>query len=192
MNVWTAMTRIPLPSPETFTAEQQRVYEAIVAGPRGALRGPLRAALHNPELADKWQQLGELLRYRTSLPPQLKELAILVTGRHCHAQLEWHIHERMALKAGLSPDVIADVYAGRRPRALDADGLAIYDYAEELNRRKTVGEANYHRVLERWQAVGVVELTALIGYYTMVAMTLNCHDIPLPEGVPPPLPPAPE
>ena len=72
------------------------------------------------------------------------------------------------------------------------DGLAILDYAEELNRRKTVGDVNYKRVLDRWQAVGVVELTALIGYYTMVAMTLNCHDIPLPDGVSPPLPPAPE
>ena len=186
------MPRIPLFPSDDMSPEQRRVHDAVVAGPRGELRGPLRAVLHRPELADKMQQLGELLRYRTSLPPHLKELAILVTGRHCHAQLEWHIHEQMAVKAGLSPDVIADVHAGRRPRALDADGLAIYDYAEELNRRKTVGETNYRRVLERWQAVGVVELTALIGYYTMVAMTLNCHDIPLPEGVPPPLPPAPE
>jgi hypothetical protein len=66
-----------------------------------------------------------------------------------------------------------------------------YDYADELNRRKTVSEATYRRVLARWDAIGVVELTALIGYYTMVAMTLNCHDIPLPDGVAPPLPPAP-
>jgi 4-carboxymuconolactone decarboxylase len=98
----------------------------------------------------------------------------------------------MALKAGLPPAVIADVHAGRRPSGLDADGLAVFDYADELNRRKTVSEENYQRVLARWNAVGVVELTALIGYYTMVAMTLNCHDIPLPDGVPPPLPPAPE
>jgi 4-carboxymuconolactone decarboxylase len=88
--------------------------------------------------------------------------------------------------------VIDDVHGGRRPAGLDADGLAIFDYAAELNRRDTVGEATYRRVLERFGAVGVVELTALVGYYTMVAMTLNCHDIPLPEGVAPPLPPAPE
>jgi 4-carboxymuconolactone decarboxylase len=81
-----------------MTPDQRRVHDAVVSGPRGELRGPLRAVLHRPELADKWQQLGELLRFRTSLPPQLKELAILVTGRHCHAQLEWHIHEQMALK----------------------------------------------------------------------------------------------
>jgi 4-carboxymuconolactone decarboxylase len=175
-----------------MTPEQRRVHDAVVSGPRGELRGPLRAVLHRPELADKWQQLGELLRFRTSLPPQLKELAILVTGRHCHAQLEWHIHEQMALKAGLPQAVIDDVHAGRRPAALDGDGLAVFDYAEELNRRKTVGEETYRRVLDRWQAVGAVELTALVGYYTMVAMTLNCHEIPLPNGVPPPLPPAPE
>ena len=186
------MPRIPLYPTDTMTPEQQRVHDAVVSRParRVARTAARRAA--SPELADKWQQLGELLRYRTSLPPQLKELAILVTGRHCHAQLEWYIHAQMALKAGLPQAVIDDVHAGRRPAGLDADGLAVFDYAEELNRRKTVSEATYRRVLERWQAVGVVELTALIGYYTMVAMTLNCHDIPLPDGVTPPLPPAPE
>jgi 4-carboxymuconolactone decarboxylase len=184
--------RIPLFPNDRMTPEQRRVHDAVVAGPRGELRGPLRALLHRAELADKSQQLGELLRFRTSLPPHLKELAILVTGKHCHAQLEWHIHAQMALKAGLPQAVIDDVLAGRRPSGLDEDGLAILDYAQELNRRDTVSEKTYKRVLERWQAVGVVELTALIGYYTMVAMTLNCHDIPLPDGVTPPLPPAPE
>ena len=182
------MPRIPLYPTDSMTPEQQRVHDAVVAGPRGELRGPLRAVLHRAELADKWQQLGELLRYRTSLPPELKELAILVTGRHCHAQLEWYIHAQMALKAGLPQAVIDDVHAGRRPAGLDADGLAVFDYAEELNRRKTVSEATYRGVLDRWNAVGVVELTALIGYYSMVAMTLNAHQIPLPDGVAPPLP----
>ena len=185
------MPRIPLFPMDSMTPEQQRVHDAVVSGPRGELRGPLRAALHRPELADKWQQLGELLRYRISLPEPLKELAILVTGRHCHAQVEWFVHEQMAIKAGLDPAVIEDVHAGRRPTTSDDDILAIYDYAEEVNRRKTVGERTYRRILDRWGAVGVVELTALIGYYTMVAMTLNCHDIPLPDGVTPPLAPAP-
>src|SRR5436190_14744346 len=98
------VARIPLPSPETMTPEQRRVYDAIVSGPRKTLVGPLRAALHIPELADKWQQFGELLRYRTSLAPRLSELAILVTAKHCHCQLEWLIHEQMARKAGLEGD----------------------------------------------------------------------------------------
>jgi 4-carboxymuconolactone decarboxylase len=169
-----------------MTPEQRRVYESIVSGPRGELRGPLRAALHRPELADKWSQFGELLRYRTSLPARLSELAILVTARACRCDLEWHIHEEMAVKAGLERPIIEDILAGRRPAAADAEAQAIYDYADELNRSKTVSEDVYQRVLARWEAVGVVELTALVGYYTMVAMTLNAHGIPLPDGARPP------
>lgn len=180
------MPRIPLPTPETLTPEQRRVYESVVSGPRGVLRGPLLAALHRPELADKWSQFGELLRYRTSLPPRLSELAILVTARHCNCDLEWHIHEEMAVKAGLERAIIEDLRAGRRPASAEAESLAIHDYADELNRVKTVSEDVYQRVLKRWEPVGVVELTALVGYYTMVAMTLNAHGIPLPDGARPP------
>jgi 4-carboxymuconolactone decarboxylase len=181
------LARIPLPTPETMTPEQRRVYDAIVSGPRKTLVGPLRAALHRPELADKWQQLGELLRYRTSLPPRISELAILVTAKHCHSQLEWLIHEEMARKAGLEDDIINSVKQNKRPATSDADTLAIYDYARELNDRNTVSDAVYRKVLDRFEVAGVVELTALIGYYTMVAMTLNAHEIPLPDGAKPPL-----
>lgn len=179
------MSRIPLPVPETMTPEQRRVYDAIVSGPRGRLVGPLRAALHRPELADKWQQLGAMLRFGTSLPPQLSELAILVTARHTQSNVEWHIHEQMALQAELPPGIIADIFAQRRPSGADDDMLAIYDYAHELNESNTVSDETHRRVTERFGVVAVVELTALIGYYTMVAMTLNAHQIPLPEGVEP-------
>ena len=181
------MARIPLPSPETLTTEQKRVYDAIVSGPRGALRGPLRAALHNPELADKWQQLGELLRYRTSLPPQLSELAILVTARHCSCQVEWFIHAEMARKAGLADSIIENIRTGRPIGAADPAALDVYLYATELNRSRNVSDEIHRRVRERFGVTGVVELTALIGYYTMVAMTLNAHEVPLPDGAAPPL-----
>jgi 4-carboxymuconolactone decarboxylase len=85
-----------------MTPEQRRIYESIVNGPRGTLVGPLRAALHRPELADKWQQLGELLRYRTSLPPHISEIAILVTARRWNSQVEWHMHAIAAAKAGVA------------------------------------------------------------------------------------------
>ena len=166
------MPRIPLLPPDDMTPEQRKVYDAVVAGPRGKLRGPLRAALHRPELADKWQQLGELLRYRTSLPPRLSEIAILVTARRWHCQLEWHMHEQMARKAGLPPAVIDDIHAGRRParRCRSTRGLRLRGGAQTAARpsaRRPIGARS------RAGAVGVVELTALIGYYTMVAMTLN-------------------
>ena len=185
------MPRIPLVTPDQpMTAEQRCVYDAVASGPRGIVQGPLLAALHRPELADKWQQLGELLRYRTSLPPQLAEIAILVTSQRSRCQLEWHLHEGFAEKAGVPCAVIEDIHAGRRPASAEPQMLAIHDYAAELQEQRTVSEATYQRVLDGWGVVGVVELTALIGYYTMVAMTLNAHEFPLPAGVKPPFEPA--
>jgi 4-carboxymuconolactone decarboxylase len=173
-----------------MTAEQRRVYDAVASGPRGIVQGPLLAALHRPELADKWQQLGELLRYRTSLPPPLAEIAILVTAQRSRCQLEWHLHEGFAEKAGVPRVVIDDIHAGRRPTSAEPQMLAIHDYAAELQERRAVSEATYQRVLDDWGVIGVVELTALIGYYTMVAMTLNAHEFPLPAGVKPLFEPA--
>ena len=183
------MPRIPLPeSPEEMTPEQRRVYDAVVAGPRGKFVGPLRAAIHRPELAEKWQQLGELLRFRTSLTPRLSELAILITGRYWDSQFEWHAHAPIALKAGVSKEVVRALRVGKRPEQLDAREAAVYEYCTEVLHKHFVSEATYARALELFGAVGVVELTALVGYYSMVAMTLNAHEVPLPEGAEPPLP----
>jgi len=183
------LARIPFPSTETMTAEQRRVYDAVVAGPRGVVVGPLRAALHSPQLAERWQRLGEYLRYDMSVPARLRELAILVTARRWNSQLEWLIHEEEARKAGLAEPIIAAIHRGESPAFEDADEAAIYEYAREIQERGQVSEALYRKVADRWQALGVVELTALIGYYTMVSMTLNAHEIPLPEGREAPLEP---
>lgn len=183
------MPRIPLFPLENMTVEQQRVYDAMVAGPRGVVVGPMRAALHRAELADKWQQLGEILRYRTSLPPRLSELAILVTARHWSSQLEWQQHAPAALKGGLSPAVIEAIRHGRHPEFENADEQAVYDYCVELHEKQSVSEKNYRRALDAFGVLGVVDLTALIGYYSMVAMTLIAHEIPLPAGAEPDLPP---
>src|SRR5215470_5922722 len=115
-----------------MTAEQRRVYDAIVGGPRGTLVGPLRAALHSPELADKWQQLGELLRFRTSLPPDVSEIAVLVTARRWNCQVEWHIHAIAAAKAGIPAGVIDEIRQKRRPIEAGARLLPIHDFAVEL------------------------------------------------------------
>ena len=179
------MPRITLPSPETMNADQRRVYDKVVAGPRGKVVGPLRAALHNAELAERWQALGELLRYRTSLSPRLSELAILVTGRACRSPFEWHAHRIEAEKAGIETSIIEALLVDAVPPDLAPADAAVVRYAVELNRLNSVSDATYAQALACLGERGVVELTALIGYYTMVAMTLNAHEIPMPEGVQP-------
>ena len=177
------MPRIKLlSSREGLTPEQLAVFDAVVSGPRGKVQGPLMAALHKPDLADKWQQFGAALRYGTSLPPRLSELVILVTAKAQACQLEWLLHEDYALKAGLERAVIDAVKAGDLSGVADEAVRDIYDYCEDLHRRKRVSEAVYQRALKRFGTLGVVEMTALAGYYTMVAMTLNAHEFPLPDG----------
>lgn len=176
--------RIPLPAPQDMTADQKTVYDKIVSGPRGMLVGPLRAALHNPALADRWQALGQVLRYETSLPRDLNELAILAAARHWNSELEWTIHAGAARKAGLDEAVIEAIRVGQLPDFADDRAREIYDFSRELLEDGKVSETAYAAVLNRWSAVGTVELTALVGYYSMVAMTLNAHGIPLPDHIP--------
>jgi 4-carboxymuconolactone decarboxylase len=169
------MPRISIPAPDAMSAEQRRVYDAIVGLRGGHMPAPYQPALHAPELADKWQQLGELLRYRTSLPVRLSELAILVVARHHDCQHVWQAHAPVARKSGLAADVIEAIRVGRRPDGLQPDESAVHDYASELLRSKFVGDASYAAAIECLDAKGIVELTCLLGYYAMVAMSLNAH-----------------
>lgn len=181
------MARIPLPDENGLTPEQRRVVDAVVSGPRGTLIGPLRAALHRPDLAEAWQRFGAMLRYDTSLPPRLSELAILVTARRWNSQLEWYVHAEAARKAGLPEHVLASMGRGEAPVFDDPADSEIYEFARELQLCGQIRDETYDRVRRRWGPLGVVELTTLIGYYTLVSMTLNAHHIPLPDGAEPPL-----
>lgn len=184
--------RISFPAPETMNEAQREVYEQIVSGPRRMLVGPLRAALHNPVLADRWQRLGQVLRFETSIPTHLNELAILVTARRWNSELEWAIHAGDADRAGLDPEIIAAIRICSLPD-FDEDEAAreIYEFARQILQQGDVEEGTYQPIAARWGEVGAVELTAVIGYYSMVAMTLNAHRVPLPDGVTASLPGAP-
>lgn len=182
------MPRITLPHPDTMTPEQRRVHDTIVSGPRGRIQGPLRAALHNPELAERWSALGELLRYRTLLSRRQAELAILVTGRASQSPFEWYAHRLEAEKAGIDAPTIDALLALEMPEGLDDIDTVIVQVAYELKRTHSISDATYPRALALLGERMLVELTALVGYYTMVAMTLNAHEIPLPEGVAPAFP----
>src|SRR3954470_21193201 len=156
------MPRITLPSTDQMDAAQKAVYDKIVSGPRGRIQGPLRAVLHNAELADKWQALGALLRYGTSLPPRLSEIAILVSGRACRSPFEWYAHRLEAEKAGLEPAFIDALLVQAEPPGISEDDAAVWRYAVELNRHKSVSESTYRAALARFGEKGVVELTALV------------------------------
>jgi 4-carboxymuconolactone decarboxylase len=185
----TGPERLPPRPPEQMTSRQREVAAAISGGPRGGLRGPFQAWLRSPEVADRFQKVGEYVRFGSSIPPALNELAILVTAREWTAQFEWYAHHALAMKAGLPPAIADAIARGERPEGMDADQRAVYDFSTELHRERSVSDAAYAAVVERFGERGVVDLIAACGYYVAVAMTLNVSRVPLPDGVAPPLAP---
>lgn len=174
--------RFELPARDAMTPEQKRLADAIVAGPRGSLRGPFPVLIHSPILGDYAQRLGAYIRFESVLPPTLRELAILVVARYWTAQYEWYAHRELALKAGLKPAIVDAIAAGREPAGLDRAEQAIYDFASELLNRKQVGDATFAAVKELFGQQGVVDLIGTAGYYSLVAMTLNVNRTALPPG----------
>jgi len=180
-----ASQRLP-PIPESELNEaQRRVRDGIASGPRGGVRGPFDALLRSPELADRLQKVGAYVRFESSLPARLSELAILVTARHWGAQYEWWAHRRLAEKAGLAPAIADAIAEGRRPGALQEDEAAVYDFCRELHETKHVSDAAWSAALARFGERGVIDLIGTCGYYGAVSMVLNAARVPLPEGVAP-------
>lgn len=169
---------------------QRKAASDIASGPRGRLNpdGPNALLLRSPELMSRNQKVGEYLRYNSSLPLRLNEFAILITARQWDAQIEWFVHHPIALKAGLAPEVAADLARGVRPKGMKDDEEIIYQFCKELHETKKVSDATFKAMLDKFGERGVIDLIAVTGYYTMLAMVLNVAQQPLPGGAPPPLP----
>lgn len=161
---------------EALTAEQQRVFDAMLRGPRRAVPAPFHLFLQSAELADRVQQLGELLRYRTGLSPRLSELAILVTARHWGADYEWSVHEREARKAGVPDGVISAIAGGTTPDLAGDDAL-VYDFAHTFYTERDVPQPLYDAVVARFGMRTVVELSSILGYYSMLAIVLRIFHV---------------
>ena len=177
------MARLPAVEPARLSDEQRKVYDAIAAGPRGAVRGPFLALLHVPEMANRIQHLGEMLRYDTSFSGKLSELAIIVTARGVRCPYEWFAHARIAAEKGLPAAVIEAIRTDKVPSFTDANEKLVYEFAHQLVSDRRVSDAAYQAVSKAFGARGAVELAGIVGYYSMIAMTLNAHAIEPPTPV---------
>jgi 4-carboxymuconolactone decarboxylase len=165
--------------------EQRAVYAQTVAGRRGSVPANVMVWLRSPDLAARAQKLGELVRYDTSLKPRHSELAILVVARRWQTQYEWAVHVTEARKAGLPDAVIDAVRAGEPPPFTDPVDRVVFEFASTIVAEGRVSDEIYRSALASLGERTMVELVALLGYYTMVAFTLNVFDIPAPGGARP-------
>ncbi len=170
--------RLPLAPLDTMSAAQLSAARALIDGPRKGVFGPFVALLRSPELLDRVAKLGEYLRFGSPLDARVRELVICAAARHAGNQFEWTMHASLARKEGVSGEAIEALRTGARVRALAADEECALDFAQELLRTNGCSDATYQAALARFGEQGVVELTALVGYFTMVNWVLNVARTP--------------
>ena len=184
------MARIPIITPESdLNPEQKRVLEQLLGRRGGRIPGPYRFTLHNPEITEFMHPFGELLRLRSSFSLRLSELAIIITARMWDSDYIFQAHAPNGVANGLPQSVVDSLARGERPKFEKEDEEAIYDYLTELFENHAISDRTHARAKELFGIPAIVELTALSGYYGLVAMQLLAHEMPLPEGVKPPLKP---
>ena len=168
-----------------LTMEQLNVYqkplgEQIMKVSSVGLAGPYSPLLRSPVLGQRMFDLLYYLRWNTSVPLRLNEMTILIIGRQWRSQVEWFAHAPIALKAGLSPEIIADLKAQKRPQNMKEDEAAVYDFVTELYTTHKVSDETFARAKRILGEQQVVDLTTVAGTYVTVAMILAMAE----EGVP--------
>ena len=172
---------------EQMTPEQKQLTDRILNSGRSSMGGPFNVLLRSPELGDLAQQLGACIRFRTSLPRRLNEMAIIMTARVWTAQYEWYAHKTLALEAGLSPAIVDAIAEGKKPAAMQPDEETVYNFCTELLNTKHVTDQTFQSAVKAFGERGVVDLVGATGYYQLVSALLNVDRYPLPAGAKPEL-----
>ncbi len=170
------------PPADELTPEQRRVADAISGGLRGEIPGPLAMWLLRPEFADRAQRLGEYVRYQTRLPPPLSEIAILAVARYWGSEFEWHAHKQIAVDAGVSAKTIESIRTHQAPDWETPEQATVHEFSKTLLERQRVSDDLFERATALLGQDGVVDLVGILGYYSLISMTINVFDVPPPAG----------
>ena len=173
---------------EQLNPAQKTMVNDLLAGTRTSLSGPFNVLLRSPEMGNLAQKLGEYVRFKSSVPRRLNEMAIIMTAKWWSSGYEWSAHKTAAQQAGLNNAIIDAIQAGRRPAMMQKDETVVYNFCSELRDRRRVSDATFKAAVDLLGEQGVVDLIAVMGHYDLVAMALNVDRYPLPEGTPAPFP----
>jgi 4-carboxymuconolactone decarboxylase len=173
---------------EQLNPTQKTMVNDLLAGSRTSLSGPFNVLLRSPEMGNLAQKLGEYVRFKSTVPRRLNEMAIIMTAKWWSSGYEWSAHKTAAQQAGLNNAIIDAIQAGRRPTMMQKDETVVYNFCSELRDRRRVSDATFKAAVDLLGEQGVVDLIGVMGYYDLVAMALNVDRYPLPEGTPAPFP----
>jgi 4-carboxymuconolactone decarboxylase len=162
----------PIPAAK-LSAEQKKAADEFRAARGYDVLGPFVVMLRSPEVMLRAKAMGDYLRFRNVIPKRVNEMVILITAREWTQQFEWSHHYKYALEAGLAKATCDAIAEARRPDQLAPDEAVAYDFAIELHRTKRVSDTTYARALQTFGEQGIVDLTAVCGYYSLLAMVMN-------------------
>jgi len=174
--------RFPQLTMEHLDEVQRPLGEAIMKISSTGIGGPYNPMLRSPVLGQRLFDLFHYLRWETSVPTKLNEFAILIIGRQWRSQVEWFAHMPIATKAGLSPDIIAELKTNKRPSGMAEDEALVYDFVTELTTDRRVSDETFARAKQLFNDQQIVDLTAVAGNYVMVAMMLAMAEQTVPPG----------
>lgn len=186
------MSRQTKYTPDQLPADRREEYDDFLRTrkPRedGMLGGPFDPWLLNAELSRRLRGLAVMLWNRTSLDRGLVELAISITGKVYEANVEWNAHAPRAVEYGIPQSVMDTIFAGQRPVGASPDQLLMYDVSMALLVSHLLPKPLYDRAVATWGEQGLVEITAVIGFYVLTSMTLNAFEVEVAEGQMTPFP----
>jgi len=174
--------RFPQVSMDQLNEQQQPLAQQIMKISRVGIAGPYNVMLRSPVFGQRMFDLLHYLRWQTSVPLRLNEFAILIIGRQWRSQIEWFAHVPLAIKAGLSPQIVAELKLNKRPSDMPPEEAAVYDFISELTTKHEVSEATFSRARELFGEQQVVDLTAVAGTYITIAMILAMAEESVPAG----------
>ena len=176
-----AVNRLPALSPDQWSEQQRQLAEEVIRGPRGALLPPFQAMIRSPELMSHAQRLGEYLRYRSTIGQRLSELAILMTAQHWSQPVEWAIHAPIAAQQGISAAAIDAIHQQRRPAEADLtpEEWLVYEFCQQLHQQKSISDPLWAQVMAEFGEQAVMDLIGVNGYYSLLAMVMNCAQTPV-------------
>jgi 4-carboxymuconolactone decarboxylase len=176
-----AQARFPTIPPEKYSDEQKKAAEEFLAARKTPVFGPFEPLMHSPQVMNQARAMGDYLRYRSAIGTTLSELVILVTAREWSQDYEWYVHGPIALKAGIRAQIVEAIADGRRPAGMSDDEEIVYEFSIELHRNKRVSDSIFARAERRFGRKGVVDLTAINAYYTLLAMEMNVARYEMPK-----------
>jgi 4-carboxymuconolactone decarboxylase len=176
----TAQDRMPPIPPDKYDEAQKREAEAFQVARKGPVFGPFSVLIRSPELMTTYRVQGDYLRLKPSIGTKLSELVILLTAREWTQDYEWYVHAPIALRQGISQEIIDAIAEGRRPTGMSEEQEICYDFSIELHRNRRISDATYERAVKRFGEKGVLDIAGINGYYASLAMAMNTTRMPIP------------